>query len=577
MAIFQPGLSRSLILHDINRNSVISSRVQTALGEVTQATNSLAVKAHDVGDSRDLDTLRNLYHQLDLDPNKPPHVHWHLLERVRPFVRDSNDDSLEVSAAVDLFGVLIAVDAWANSVIYATLVLKSQLAYWEQVNGSTLSRLLYYVQTTPNRLFRFAKRVYQLATDWKLLGDVAKKVIHQDFSQFNRVTLALQPKDAWHRIKQLVKMPLTIASSDLRRRIHDIQADIDHNTDVIDKIVKIKDFSDTNEVLATVEPLLDINNPSPMQLNRVLQVVDDVEDYRYRLPSVLESTGQLPFIQRWWPVLLVLVWYGPRTSKTLTENWDSIVHWVKHNLVDTTVGFFRNWVIGPLNNMFSILRQDEDILITSRDSLKLDMASLERMLTDYAHDEHILVTPDQIHQDILKGDMTMVMSKYEQELRTPIKSLIKGDLVRSLLIQIQRSKVDGGIAINGIDKLIKLQQLLFGLVSLSPLVFILYKLWGWVFRSKPLMINGKQLNVMCLRLLNAIESYLVQASTGEFCEGDLLVEVINLIIISKPFIPTQLKSQYVNDLNEISNPSYLVETKLRLVQKVWNMYGPYFR
>ncbi|CAN3373779.1 hypothetical protein DIURU_005811 [Diutina rugosa] len=577
MAIFTPGLSRSQILHDINRNSIISTRVQTALGEVTQATNSLAVKAHDVNNNRDLDTLRSLYHQLDIDPTKPPHITWHSLERVRPFVRDSNDDSLEVSAAVDSFGALIAVDAWANSVIYATLVLKSQLAYWESINSTTLSRLLYYVQTIPNRLLRFTGRVYQLATDWTSLGEVAKKVIHQDFSQINRVALALQPKDAWHRVRQVIKLPLVIASADLRRRIHDIETKIDHNTDIIDKIIKINDFSDTNEVLATVEPLLDINNPSPMQSNRVLQVVDDVEDYRYSLPSELQVTGQLPFLQRWWPVLLVLVWYGPKTSKTLQENWDSIVHWVKHNLVDTTVGFFRNWVVEPLNNMFSILRQDNDLSITSRDSLKSDMTSLERMLLDYAHDENISVTPEQIHQDILKGDMTMVMSKYEQEIRTPIKSLMKGDLVRSLLIQIQRSKVDGAIAINGIDKLIKSQQLLFGLVSVSPSVFILYKLWGWIFRSKPLMIDGKQLNVMCLRSLNAIESYLVQASTGEFCEGDLLVEVINLIIISKPFIPAQLVSQYVNDLNEISNPSYSIETKLRLVQKVWNMYGPYFR
>lgn len=60
-------------------------------------------------------------------------------------------------------------------------------------------------------------------------------------------------------------------------------------------------------------------------------------------------------------------------------------------------------------------------------------------------------------------------------LQSPVSSLIKGSLLRSLLIQIQKSKVDIELAMSGIDKLLKSQQLLFGAVGIAPAMVIL---WG---------------------------------------------------------------------------------------------------
>ena len=76
------------------------------------------------------------------------------------------------------------------------------------------------------------------------------------------------------------------------------------------------------------------------------------------------------------------------------------------------------------------------------------------------------------------------MSTYENEIKSPIKYLITGSLLRLILIQIQKGKVDGAMAINGIDKLLKSQQLLFAMVSISPSILILYQMYRLLTNSK---------------------------------------------------------------------------------------------
>lgn len=45
-------------------------------------------------------------------------------------------------------------------------------------------------------------------------------------------------------------------------------------------------------------------------------------------------------------------------------------------------------------------------------------------------------------QDEMVAGMKEVMESYEREMRAPVKNLVMGQLVRSLLIQVQRLKLD---------------------------------------------------------------------------------------------------------------------------------------
>jgi nuclear-control-of-ATPase protein 2 len=86
----------------------------------------------------------------------------------------------------------------------------------------------------------------------------------------------------------------------------------------------------------------------------------------------------------------------------------------------------------------------------------------------------------ELKMKVKQGDLTPVLKAYEHEMQSPIKNAIVGDLVRTLLIQVQKTKVDVEVAIGGIDSLLKSQELLFGFVGVAPGVLISWFLFQWV-------------------------------------------------------------------------------------------------
>ena len=122
----------------------------------------------------------------------------------------------------------------------------------------------------------------------------------------------------------------------------------------------------------------------------------------------------------------------------------------------------------------------------SKDSLKADRESLERMVVDFAvqHPENgVNYTEPQVAEiraKVKEGDLTPVLKAYERDMQSPIKNVIMGDLIRTLLIQVQKTKVDVEVAIGGIDSLLKSQELLFGFVGVAPGVLISYFVAQWL-------------------------------------------------------------------------------------------------
>lgn len=58
--------------------------------------------------------------------------------------------------------------------------------------------------------------------------------------------------------------------------------------------------------------------------------------------------------------------------------------------------------------------------------------------------EKLKYTPEQLEDlsnAVRQGDLTPVLRIYEQDIKSPLSSLVRGSLVRSLLIQIQKTKV----------------------------------------------------------------------------------------------------------------------------------------
>jgi nuclear-control-of-ATPase protein 2 len=63
--------------------------------------------------------------------------------------------------------------------------------------------------------------------------------------------------------------------------------------------------------------------------------------------------------------------------------------------------------------------------------------------------------------------------------QNPVKSAIMGSLIRVLMIQIQKVKVDVDLAMSGIEKLLRSQQLTFAFIGVAPSLLLVVGVFRW--------------------------------------------------------------------------------------------------
>lgn len=199
--------------------------------------------------------------------------------------------------------------------------------------------------------------------------------------------------------------------------------------------------------------------------------------------------GRPTVIIRYWMPAMLLLFSSSRILGIISRRQADLQTWI-HESAITVTDFWTNWVLDPVKKIIGTIRHDADseVALMSRRSLAADMESLERMVVDFAIDNPDVSGAsvagslqgqelDLLRQHVKEGDLTPVLKAYERDLRHPFRGAIQGELVRALLIQIQKTKVDVEVAISGIDRLLKSQELVFGLVGLTP---GLLATWGFL-------------------------------------------------------------------------------------------------
>ncbi|CAF1284663.1 unnamed protein product [Didymodactylos carnosus] len=92
-----------------------------------------------------------------------------------------------------------------------------------------------------------------------------------------------------------------------------------------------------------------------------------------------------------------------------------------------------------------------------------------------------------LHERALNDDMNIVMKYYQYELDTPIRSALFGDLVKGILIQVQKVKVDGESLAIQINQLMKQNQINFSLLATIPALLLITFM---TIAAKNTIING---------------------------------------------------------------------------------------
>ncbi|OLL24676.1 Nuclear control of ATPase protein 2 [Neolecta irregularis DAH-3] len=370
-----------------------------------------------------------------------------------------------------------------ETLICVTVPLQDAEWYWEAVIRSPRNRLFYMLQTAPIRFFRFFQTLNPTST---FLSYFSTASVRQTFSSSILDSLSILDRiklEADVNFRAVVDLKRSQAISigiltsrcftfekaiklDLASSIHQMRQVISRQDDSLSSNSDSKSYSsdsDSDECEHLATELINIIT--------CLATFSQSTLHNAR-PFTKPST-----LTRYWPAFLGLALSASKILHLLTHRQTAIKTWIAESF-ETITGFWYNWVIEPLNQIFHTLRQDSAITLTSQKSLASDVASLERMVLDFcsASGESAEVVRNAVRQ----GDLSAVLKVYESEMKSPVLNAVKGNLIRALLIQLQKTKVDVETAMDGIDRLLKSQELVFGLVGVAPGLLIVYGTASWI-------------------------------------------------------------------------------------------------
>ena len=551
-------------------------------------------------------------------------------------------------ATVQTYGLIL------NTLLDQIIPLSDDVWYWDEVLSSYTYSSLYTIQTSPLRLWALTKDVYHetkdrirhppedivgstttgLSQQWRQfysivrdsvrersISNIQQKVLSPialartearqkqanlrrlreitasglgilvdeglDFSEAEEQAAGAEDKDGWKAIVERSVALMDVVLKDVRS----VDAKVaDFEDKVFDGVRHDPEFSVLEEVTNTERPRLLAARLMNMLQTRIPNHVDDAR-------LIVRENGRPPFLVRYWLPLAAALLSSTTILRILSNRRAEIVQWIT-DFGSTVRDFWFNWVIEPVNKIIRTIRHDDnsEIAIMSRDSLKADRESLERMVVDFALDKpHFAVGSGSslseaqiadIRAKVSEGDVTPVLRAYEKDLRKPFMGAVRGDLVRSLLIQVQKTKVDLEVAISGIDSLLKSQELVFGFVGLTPGILVSVGIVQYLRGVLGGRRGGRASRTASdgVRVLRNIDKIFAnaapQGAQGLLSYKDhglLLCEVHVLRSLAHRLLPRDIEKEFLEDLDEMANMKRGVQWQVKAFERIRWAYAKWLK
>ncbi|KAK3049434.1 Nuclear control of ATPase protein 2 [Extremus antarcticus] len=326
------------------------------------------------------------------------------------------------------------------------------------------------------------------------------------------------------------------------------------------------------------------------RLSRVLAIA--LPHYHASTQQLLQRHGKPSRIIRYWLPITIGLLSSTTILRILINRKAELIQWVQ-DFGATVLDFWTNWVVEPTRKVIKTIRHDEgsEVSIMSKRSLEGDRDSLERMVVDFAIDNPghandsgaklTEVEIEDIRTAVREGDLTPVLKAYEKDLTKPFMGTVRGNLIRALLIQIQKTKVDVEVAMGGIDSLLKSQELVFGFVGLTPGILVTYFTLSTLRASLTEKRGSKAARKqgVLMRQLRNIDRILVDAQPTEFGElyyrdqGLLLCEVHVLRQAAGRVMPTEILREFEVEVGELCDVRSGLERQKQVAERVRWAYG----
>lgn len=365
--------------------------------------------------------------------------------------------------------------------------------------------------------------------------------------------------------------------------------------------VSIDKFDDSVANITQDDHYYELHEPTGERTATTLRPADVADRLRYLLQhalpkytnnftTVAKNNGRPSRLIRYWLPATALLVSSTTILRIFVNRKEEIATWIRE-FGQTAIDFWSNWVIEPTKRVIGTIRHDEDseVSLMSKRSLETDRASLERMVVDFAvkNTDGPALNESQIadiRSKLREGDLSLVMKSYEKDIQSPIKGAIIGNLASALLIQVQKTKVDIELAMNGIDSILKSQELLFGFIGLTPGVLVTIGIYRWVqgvFSSRKGVQQWARQGRMLLILRN-IDRILTSATPTEFGEvtyrdhGLLLCEVHLLRQSASAVLPRRIFNDFLVEVDELVDVRSGLARQQKVVERIRWAYSKWF-
>eukprot|EP00475_Leptophrys_vorax_P026970 TRINITY_DN38396_c0_g1_i1.p1 TRINITY_DN38396_c0_g1~~TRINITY_DN38396_c0_g1_i1.p1 ORF type:complete len:800 (+),score=134.60 TRINITY_DN38396_c0_g1_i1:39-2438(+) len=247
------------------------------------------------------------------------------------------------------------------------------------------------------------------------------------------------------------------------------------------------------------EALLPYNESSSLQRGNVLQLLNEVDELAKVASSVPKALDKIRFpfrrpshFRRYWLFYTVGFIGAGAFTYNLVYGTPGFWSWLLNTIRDSLVEFYKEHVSVPLNNIFQRLffRRNKSQFDKARKDLRESRESLERMLLKYGQQDlqtnpelAKLLLPEnaqerrryeaQLKERSSRGDMSIVMKRYESEVSQPLWTTVRGELISGVLIQLQKLKVDTEATIVELDMLIDENDLNLQVLAIVPALMLL--------------------------------------------------------------------------------------------------------
>lgn len=356
-----------------------------------------------------------------------------------------------------------------------------------------------------------------------------------------------------------------------------------------DAVNNADDSTPLRQTRAVLAKYVGVNAPETAPLSAIVAAA---------APNAQPSAQRLPTIPsvatRYWPLALLVLTQGPTALTSLYASRARIAAFLRDNVWGFLRGLVAHWLVAPLRDIWHTVRHDarSDLALAAAGSLETERASLCRMVVAAVRDSdpqllESLGGEAALAAQVREGDLDAFMRVYEEQVSAPLRSAVSGRLLRSVLVQVQKTKVDGSLALGGIDRLLQSQQLLFAVVALSPALLLAYcaaeaaaRLW----RLRTLWSSAGECRARARaslaaveRLLNYAEFERAQPRLRDVHHALLVLEVSALARDGARLVPAgQWAREWARDVREMLDPGFSNGARLNVVRRVARVYARWF-